>query len=276
MLMAVGFSLMYATARFFNVAHGIIFTSAAYTVFLLTSHIGLPLFVASVIALALSGLIGCLLELSIYRPLRRRSASALILLISSLGIYIALQNVISLAFGDDTKTIRPGMPRQGIAILGANMTTVQVLTVWVSVVLGIGLAVFLKKTKMGKSIRAVSNDRSLAELSGIESDRVFLVTFAIASVLAALAGILVSLDVDMTPTMGMAALMMAVVAVIIGGIGSIPGTALGALLLATAQHFGIWKVGSHWREAITFVILLAFLLFRPQGFFGKKVRKAAV
>jgi branched-subunit amino acid ABC-type transport system permease component len=100
--------------------------------------------------------------------------------------------------------------------------------------------------------------------------------FAIGSSLAGLAGILVALDVDMTPTMGMNALMMGVVAVIIGGINSIPGIVLGALLLATAQHLGAWFIGSQWQDAIAFVILVLFLLFKPEGFFGKKVRSSTV
>ena len=101
-------------------------------------------------------------------------------------------------------------------------------------------------------------------------------TFAIGSALAGIAGILVALDVDMTPTMGMNALMMGVVVVIIGGVGSIPGIALGALLLGFAQHFGVWKISSQWQDTIAFVILILFLLFRPQGFLGKKVKKVSI
>jgi branched-chain amino acid transport system permease protein len=125
-------------------------------------------------------------------------------------------------------------------------------------------------------MRAVANDSELASLSGIDSDRVILWAFAIGSALAGVAGILIALDVDMTPTMGMDALMIGVVAVIIGGANSIPGIALGALLLGLAQQFGVWYISSQWQDAIAFVILLVFLLFRPQGFMGRKVKKASV
>jgi branched-subunit amino acid ABC-type transport system permease component len=135
---------------------------------------------------------------------------------------------------------------------------------------------FLKYTKKGQAIRAVAIDPELARVSGIESDRVILSTFALGSAMAGVAGILVALNVDMTPTMGMNALLMGVVAVIIGGIESIPGIALGALFLGMAQHLGAWNVGSQWQEAIAFAILLIFLLFRPQGFLGKKVKTATV
>ena len=125
-------------------------------------------------------------------------------------------------------------------------------------------------------MRAVANDPELANVSGINSNAVILWAFAIGSGLAGVAGVLIALDVDMTPTMGMNALMMGVVVVIIGGVNNIPGIALGALLLATAQHLGAWFIGSQWQDAIAFIILVVFLLFKPEGFFGKKVRSATV
>lgn len=200
----------------------------------------------------------------------------MILLLASLGIYIVLQNTISLIFGDDTKSIRSGEVREGLEILGARITPIQIAIICTSIVLVIATAIFLQRTKIGKATRAVANDPELANISGIDSDRVILYTFAIGSALAGIAGILVALDVDMTPTMGMNALMMGVVAMIIGGVGSIPGVALGALLLGFAQNFGVWYISSQWQDAIAFGILLIFLLFRPQGFLGKKVKKTTI
>ena len=161
-------------------------------------------------------------------------------------------------------------------VLGARVTPVQILTICVSIFLVTAVAAFLKKTRQGRAMRAVACDAQLASVSGINSDRVTLWAFAIGSGLAAAAGILVAADVDMTPTMGMNGLMVGVVAVIIGGRGSILGVALGALLLGMAQHLGVWKISSQWQDAIAFFILLAFLIFRPQGFFGKKVKTATV
>ncbi len=126
-------------------------------------------------------------------------------------------------------------------------------------------------------MRAVANDPWLANATGIESDRVILFTFAIGSALAGFAGILISLDIDMTPTMGLNALMMGVVAVIVGGSGRpIPGVLLGALLLGLAQHLGVWKISSQGQDAIAFAILLIFLLFRPQGFLVRKIEKTEI
>jgi branched-chain amino acid transport system permease protein len=275
-LVAVSFSLIYSTTRFFHFAHAAVFTAGAYFAYLFYILFGLPLVIAIVLSVVFSALLGSLLELCIYRPLRKTSASAMVLLLVSLGIYIVLQNMISMIFGDYTKSIRTGDVVEGISIFGARITPIQICIICTAILLVILVATFLKRTKTGKAMRAVANDSELADISGIDSGSVFLRTFAFGSALAGVAGILVALDVDMTPTMGMNALLMGVVAVIIGGAGSIPGVALGALLLALAQNFGVWKISSQWQDTIAFVILLIFLLFRPEGFLGRKVKKVTV
>jgi len=275
-IIAIGFALIFRVNRFFHFAHGIVITMGAFATFLFSIRVGLPLLFSIPLGIVITALLGCLIELGIYRPLRRKKADEFVLLLASLGMYILLQNTISIAFGDETRSIRTSAVQEGLSFLGARITPVQIVTICVSIVLVTALSAFLKKSKIGISMRAVANDSMLAEISGINSDRIILCTFAIGSGLAAIAGILVALDVDMTPTMGMDALMMGVVAVIIGGVNSIPGIAMGALLLALAQQFGAWFIGSQWQDAIAFVVLILFLLFKPEGFFGKKVRSATV
>jgi branched-chain amino acid transport system permease protein len=272
-LVAVGFAVIYRTVKFFHFAHGVVFTAGAYFVYFFKAWLGWPDIVAIPVSTGLCAVLGILIEISVYRPLRHKGSSSLILLFASLGIYIVLQNIISMIFGDDIKTIRSGIVKEGINILGARITPVQITIIVVSLLLLVSCFLFLKYTKIGRAMRAVANDSELARVAGIESDKVILLTFALGSALAGIAGILVALDVDITPTMGMNALMMGVVAVIIGGVGSIPGVALGALLLGMVQHLGVWKISLQWQDAIAFVILLVFLLFRPQGFLGKKVKK---
>lgn len=275
-LVAVSFSLIFSITRFFHFAHGLVFAGGAYFTFLFKNYLGIPLWVAILLGIGSSTIIGCLVDIIIYRPLRRKRASGMILLLASLGIYIVLQNVISMVFGDDTKSIRTGEVKEGLNVFGAKITPIQIVIITTSIILVITVALFLKWSKMGKAMRAVANDPELANTSGIDSNRVILWTFAIGSALAGIAGILVALDVDMTPTMGMNALMMGVVAVIIGGVGSIPGVAMGALLLGLAQNFGVWKISSQWQDAIAFIILFIFLLFKPEGFMGKKVKKTKI
>lgn len=275
-LVAVGFAVIYRTVKFFHFAHGVVFTAGAYFVYFFKAWLGWPDIVAIPVSTCLCAVLGILIEISVYRPLRHKGSSSLILLLASLGIYIVLQNIISMIFGDDIKTIRSGIVKEGINILGARITPVQITIIIVSLLLVASCFLFLKYTKVGQAMRAVANEPELANISGIETDRVILFTFAIGSALAGIAAILVALDVDMTPTMGMNALMMGVVAVIIGGVESIPGIAMGGLLLGMAQHLGVWKISSQWQNAIAFVVLLIFLLFRPQGFLGKKIKKVTL
>lgn len=276
LLVALSFVIIFKLTRFFHFAHGIVFTAGAYLTLISKNCLGVSPLFSFISGIAFCTILGCLMDLCIYRPLRKKGSSELILLLASLGIYVFLQNTISMIFGDETKSIRIGDVQVGINILGARITPIQIITICASIVLVIALSTFLKKSKIGNAMRAVANDSVLANVSGINSNRVILWAFAIGSALAGLAGLLVALDVDMTPTMGMSALMMGVVVVIIGGVNSIGGIALGALLLATAQHLGAWFIGSQWQDAIAFIILVLFLLFKPEGFFGKKIRSTTV
>ena len=275
-LAALSFSLIYQTTRFFHFAHAVVFTFGAYFTFLFSQLIGWSLVSAILTAIVAACLIGCMAEWFIYRPLRKRKSSSIVLLLASLGIYIVLQNLISLFFGDETKFIRTWEVREGIEIAGAYVTPVQIVIIATSIAIVILVSGYLMLAKTGKAMRAVASDSELSKLSGIKSDRIILISFAIGSALAGIAGILVALDVDMTPTMGMNMLLMGVVAMIIGGVGSIWGIVLGSLLLATAQNLAVWYISSQWMDATAFAILLLFLLFKPEGFMGKKIRRTEV
>jgi branched-chain amino acid transport system permease protein len=275
-VIALSFSLIYQTTKYFHFAHAVIFTSGAYFTFLFSQIFVLSLYISIPLAVYSSCLLGCLMEYSIYKPLRKRKSPSLIFLLASLGIYIVLQNIISMVFGDDTKSIRTWPVVEGLNFFGARITPVQIIIIASSIILLLLTSSVLRFTSIGRAMRAVANDPELANISGINSNKVILTSFAIGSALAGIAGILVSLDVDMTPTMGMNALMMGVVAMIVGGVGSIWGIVLGSLLLALAQNLGVWYISSQWQDAIAFAILLIFLLFKPEGFFGKKLRKANI
>jgi len=274
-LVALGFGLIYSTTRFFHFAHGAVYAVGAYLTYACWLS-GMSLYAAIPLAVIGTSILGALLDIGIYRPLRQKGASSLILLIASLGLFTVIQNLISLVFGDDTKTIRSGTVTEGLPLFGARITPIQIAIIIVSALLILLCWILMKRTKVGKAMRAVANDPELARVVGIEPDRVILFTFALGSALAAVAAILISLDTDMTPMMGFYALLMGVVAVIAGGVGSIPGAALGGLLVGMAQHLGVWKIPTQWQDTIVFLILIFFLLFRPQGFLGKAVKKAAV
>lgn len=275
-LVALGFSIIYSTVRFFHFAHGAVYTAGAYFTYLFFVIYKLPFAVAVAVVVVLAALLGVAIEFFIYKPIKGQGASSIILLIASLGVFIVLQNLISLLFGDDTKTIRSGEVREGLNVLGARITPVQIAIILTSLVLFALTAIILKRSKIGKALRAVANDPELAVVSGLDKDKITYFTYFVGSALAAIAAILISLDIDMTPLMGFQAMLYGVVAVVIGGLGNILGAYFGGLLLGLAQHLGVWYISSKWQDAIAFVILILFLLFRPQGFFGKKIRKAEV
>ncbi len=275
-LVAIGFALIYQTTRFFHFAHGAVYTFGAYFAYLFYTQLGLDRFVAFPLACICAALIGVICEVIIYKPMRVRKATDLTLLIASLGLYIVLQNIISMLWGDDTKTMRTGEVVEGHEFLGARITDIQIAIIVTSIVLIALISLMLSKMKFGKALRALANDSELARLSGINSDRYIMYAFAIGSFLAAVAAIMISFDTDMTPTMGFNALVMGVIAVIVGGIGSLPGAAVGGLLIGLAQNLGVWQLPSKWQDTIAFVILILFLLFRPYGILGKKPTKAHV
>ncbi len=267
---ALGFHIIFSVAGILKFSYAAVFAAGAYFVFWLARMAGLPMAAAVPAAVLLSSGLGCLMEVAVYKPMRKRQAKPIVFILASLGLYTVLQNLISLIFGDDTKIIRTGPVKEGLEFFGARITPIQITTICTAAVVVIGLMLFMKYTRLGKAMRTVSNDAELARICGINSDRVILWAFAIGSGLAGLAGILMAMDTGMMPTMGMRPLMMGVTAMIIGGKESIPGIVLGALLLAFAQQFGAYYIGSEWQDAIAFAILLVFLLFRPQGFLGVK------
>lgn len=261
-LCALGFALTYRTARFFNFAHGFSIVSGPYTAYLLKNFCGMPLLVACVAGVCVAGAIGCVLDLVIFRPMRRRRATALTLLLASLGAYVVLQNVLSLLFGDQTVILREVAAPRVWSIGGAQLTQIQVLTVAAALVCTAGLFAFLRCTPHGRIIRAVAGDAELAAICGLPSKRVVLITFGVGAALAGLAGILLALDVDLTPAMGLPYLITAVVVVIIGGTSSVGRIILGACLLSAAQNVGVRVVGAQWQDAIAFAVLLLVLLGR--------------
>lgn len=276
LLIAFSFSLIYYPAKFFHIAHAVIITSAAYFTFLFANRLSLPFAVSVVAAMAATSCVGILCEVLFYRWMRKRNASALAYLIASIGIYTVLQNCISLVFGDDTKIIRTGEVVVGREIFGAYITDVQITAIIVSAGLFVAVNLFLQYTFAGKAIRAVSSNPQLCDIYGVNSNRTILVAFGTGSALAAVAGILSAMDTNITPTFGFNLLLYGVVAMIIGGVGSTRGLIFGALLVATVQHVAAYYIDTKWMDAVTYIILILFLIWKPLGFSGVRLRKVEI
>lgn len=276
LLTANSFSLIYYPTKFFHIAHAAIITSGAYFVFLFANMFSIPFPFAIALAIAAATLLGILCELGVYRYMRRRNVPALAYLIASIGLYVVVQNIISLYFGDDVKIINTGDIRVGNQIVGAYITTVQYVTIIVSLALFIAVNMFLYFSATGKSIRAVVSNPELCNIYGINSNKIILIAFGIGSALAATAGILSAMDTNMTPTFGFNLLLYGVVAMIIGGVGSTSGLIAGSLLVATAQHLSAYYIETKWMDAVTYSILILFLIWKPLGFSGKRLKKVEV
>ncbi len=276
LIVAQSFSIKYITSSFFDIAHAIIITFAAYFTFLFYQQLEISLLFSIPLAVICATFIGFLCEQCLYKPLRKRNASSMVLMITSLGLYIVLQNCISMIWGDDTKSIRTGGVKVGYEFLEVYITDIQIITIVVSILLFVGCILFLKYHKTGRNIRAVSSNPELSNIFGINSNRVILWAFGMSSTLAAVAGLIVAFDTDMRPTMGFNLLLYGVVAMIIGGVGSTWGLVGGALLLAIAQHLSAYYFGSQWMDAVAYIILILFLIWKPLGFSGKRLKKVEI
>ncbi|RKY12790.1 MAG: branched-chain amino acid ABC transporter permease [Planctomycetota bacterium] len=269
-LVAVGFALIYQTGRFFHFAHGVVYATGAYLAYTLVISLDINPVASFFLAAALAGVVGVGIDRFVYKPFRKQKAPNLVFLIASFGIFIFIQNLLQLIYGAQILTMRTGSVKEGHHFLGAVITNIQILILVVSAALCLGLWLFVKRTKLGKAMRAVADDRIAASVVGINPERIILAAFAIGSALAGAAGILISLETNIKPTMGMNAILKGIIASIIGGIGSIPGAMFGGLFLGIAENLGIWKISAGWKDCIAFVILIVFLLFRPGGIMGVK------
>jgi branched-chain amino acid transport system permease protein len=270
-LIAIGFTVIYRTVRFFHLAHGVVYTAGAYLAYTFFILLKINLILSFFISVIFSSLLGVVIDRVVYYPLRKQNASNLIFLLASFGVFIFIQNLIQLIYGAQILTIRTGPVKEGHHFLGAVITDIQILIFAVSVILMILLWVFIKKTKIGKAVRAVSDDSMAANVVGINPEKIIMISFTIGSALAGVAGILISFETNLEPTMGFNAILKGMIASIVGGIGSIPGAVLGGFFLGLAENLGIWKIQAGWKDAISFIILIIFLLLKPNGILGDKI-----
>ena len=266
-LVACGFSLIYATNRFIHFAHGSCVVVGGYTIFALFAS-GLNFYLASILTILLSGLFGIALYKFIYLPLQKRKASNIILLIASIGLLILFQNLIQLIFGANVRSIGHIEVTRGIDIFGAAITSLQLIIIAVSALLLVFLYLFIYKTRIGREIRAVSDNKDLARIIGINDRKIAYITFFIGSCLAGVAGILIGLEQNLYHTMGTALIVKGFTGAVIGGLISVPASILGSYILGLAENLGIWFLPSRFKDAIAFILLFLFLLLKPEGLFG--------
>lgn len=266
-LIALGFSMIFGVARVMNLAHGAFFMVASYTIYYLTTTLGLGLLWSALASILITALLSLVFYRVLIRPVRE---SLTRVLIATLGLGMFLEQVMVITFGPDPKYV-PSVIKGGSSILGVRVTYQQILTVVVAIIL-IGVVIlFLSKTKMGRTLRAVAQDREMAALMGINAEQVYYFVMAFSASLAAAAGALVSPFLTVTPGMGWSPILVAFTIVVLGGMGSIWGTVLGAVIVAYIEMLTSYAISPQLKEAFIFVLMGVALIFRPQGFFGKGV-----
>ncbi|MFA6160243.1 MAG: branched-chain amino acid ABC transporter permease [Parcubacteria group bacterium] len=272
-LVAVGFSLIYSVNNFIHFAYGATIACGAYMLYFFYNILGLNFALAVILTILFTAFLGYLMNLIIYRQLRKRKTSSSILLIASVGLLILLESLIVVFFGAGIKNIGLFKTADAVEIFGATITPLQIFIVIFSFLLLFAVYVFIKKTKIGKAMRAVSDNKEVAEIVGISAEKIYSWSFFIGSAIAGTASVLIGLEENLSPIMGTNLMIKGFAAAIIGGIGSIRGAFIGAFLLGIVENFGIWFLPSGYKDAIVFILLFIFLIFRPQGILGIKLRK---
>lgn len=267
-LVAAGFSLIYSTNRFIHFAHGGVIAATSYFLFTLFVTWKLNFYLAAVLAIIFSGLLGYVIFKLIYSPLKKRGASSAILLIAGLALAILIENIILFHFGANVRALNFLEVAKGWEIGGAVVTSLQLSIIAASLILLALLWLFVRYAHLGKVMRAVADNPELAKISGINTNQVFAKSFIIGSVIAGFGSILIALEQNLEPFMGAPLMIKGFTGAIIGGITSLPGSVLGSYVLGLVENFGIWWLPSGWKDAIAFAVLFAFLLWRPTGILG--------
>ena len=273
-LIALGYTMVYGIAKMLNFAHGDVIMVGAYLIYVVSTMQHMPMWVGILASVVGCTVLGMLIERLAYKPLR--GAQSLAVLITAIGVSYFLQNAALLIFGSSPKSFSSIINRKPISLFGGELVISweAILTLVVSVLIMIALTVFINKSKQGKAMRAVSEDRDAAQLMGINVNRTITLTFAIGSALAAVAGILLcSSYPTLTPYTGAMPGIKAFTAAVFGGIGSVPGAMLGGVLIGIIQMLANGYISTQLSDAIVFAVLIIVLLVKPTGLLGKKINE---
>ena len=272
-IIALGYTMVYGIAKMLNFAHGDVIMIGAYIAFCGLQYWGMPPVVSILVSMAVCTVLGITIEGLAYRPLRQ--AASLAVLITAIGMSYLLQNLALMIWGANPKAFPTTFINNSTLWIGKlRIASATVYTIAANIIIMVSLTLFTAKTKMGKAMRCVSEDRGAAELMGINVNRTISVTFAIGSALAAIAGVLLCSSYPiLQPTTGSMPGIKAFTAAVFGGIGSIPGAMLGGILLGVIEIFGKAYISTEVGDAIVFGVLIIVLLVKPTGLLGKPVHE---
>jgi branched-chain amino acid transport system permease protein len=265
-MLAVGFTLIFGVARILNLAHGSFYALGAYGAFYLTTHLKLPLLAAALLAIAGVALFGVVVERVLIRPMRK---SQLAVLMITLAVALVVEQTLFLTFGSEYRNV-PAFVDAKFTIGGVDVGGARLLALGVGTLLIGALWLFIQRTRLGSAILAISQDPQAAQYMGIPSDRIFSIVMAISAALAAAAGVLAGPFLTVQPTMWLLPIVKAFAIVVVGGLGSIPGSILAALMLGYAETIVGYTISTSWTEIVSVLATLLMLMFRPAGIFGRR------
>ena len=271
-LIALGYTMVYGIAKMLNFAHGDIIMIGAYAGIIAVAQMGLPPLIAVLISILVCALLGVLIEFLAYKPLRQ--APPLSVLITAIGVSYFLQNLALILFGSQQKAY-PSLVQLGDITIGSvTINGITILTLLVTAIIMVVLSFFINRTRLGKAMRAVSEDKAAATLMGISVNRTIALTFAIGSALAAVASIFYGMSYTyIKPTTGAMPGIKAFTAAVFGGIGSVPGAMLGGILLGLIEQLSKTYISTLWADAIVFGVLVVVLVVKPTGLLGKTMNE---
>jgi branched-chain amino acid transport system permease protein len=270
-LASLGFALIYNTTRIFHIAYAVLYTLCPYIILTFYQQVGFPFVLSLVLAIVITILLSLVIEIFVYKPLSKKNSSGNVIMISSIGVMIIVINLIVLLYGNETKILNPHLSKS-ISYGSVFITYTQIIQFTVCTLLLVLFLVFLKYSKFGTTTKAMRDDIVLTSVFGVNIYLMRIILFAMSALFAAVAGGLVAYDVGMDPYVGMTVLLNAVVALIIGGIGRFEAPIIGGFVIGILQSLSVWVLSTRWLDAVTFTLLILFLLFRPQGILGEKRR----
>ncbi len=269
-LLGIGLTLIFGIMRIVNFTHGELYAFGAYMMYFFGVHLGLNFYVSIVFATAAGVCLGAIIEFTLIRP--KRSADMDTTMLITIGAWIAMQNIEILIWGSVAKSVPSPFPTAPLTIGPVSLSWLRVVVLVFALLLIAGTYLIIHRTKLGKAMRATFQDSSTAALMGVRVSRIYTMTFAFGSGLAAAAGALLGAVFVVVPTMGDMAALKAFAIVILGGLGNITGATIGGFILAFSEEFGAGYISSGYRDAVGFVIIILVLLFRPTGLFARSER----
>ena len=275
-IVALGYTLVFGVLNIINMTHGEIFMFGAFMGVVMTNILHYPLWVAFLVAIIITGIMGYCLERFALRPLRgKQGVSHLAPLISTIGVSILLENVAHHLFGAGNHPFRTPFAEVSFQIGTITVYLVQIVIFVIAIILMIGLSYWLSKTKAGKALRACAENLNTASLLGVNTKKMITLTVIIASCMGGIAGILVGMAFNsVTPQMGLSMGLKGLAIIILGGMGSVRGAMVGGLILGISETFMVAYGDSGYRDAIAFIAIIVILLLRPQGLFGQNIQEA--